>query len=47
MSCLTGLDVMDYDYMSVSKEGFIPISVKPMISLTWLTNEVVINGEQG
>jgi hypothetical protein len=40
MSCLTGRDLMDYDYMSVSKEGFLSISVKLMISLTRLTNEV-------
>jgi hypothetical protein len=40
MSCLTGRDLTDYDYMSVSKEGFLSISVKLMISLTRLTNEV-------
>jgi hypothetical protein len=40
MSCLIGRDLTDYDYMSVSKEGFLSISVKLMISLTRLTNEV-------
>jgi hypothetical protein len=40
MSCLTGRDLTDYDYVSVSKEGFLSISVKLMISLTRLTNEV-------
>jgi hypothetical protein len=40
MSCLAGRDLTDYDYMSVSKEGFLSISVKLMISLTRLTNEV-------
>jgi hypothetical protein len=47
MSCLTGRT--NYDYVSVSKGGggVIPISIKPMISLTRIMNEVVIIGEQG
>jgi hypothetical protein len=27
MKCLTGRDLTDYDYVSVRKEGFVPISV--------------------
>jgi hypothetical protein len=47
MRCLIGRT--NYDYVSVSKGGggVIPISIKPMISLTRIMNEVVINGEQG
>jgi hypothetical protein len=41
MSCLTGRDLTDYDYVSVSKEGFVPISVKPMTSVTRLAKEVL------
>ena len=28
-TCLTGLDLSDYDFLSVSKDGFIPVVVKP------------------
>jgi hypothetical protein len=41
MECLTGRDLTDYDYVSVSKDGFIPISVKPMTSSTRLTNNIL------
>jgi hypothetical protein len=41
VGCLTRWDLTDYDYVSVSKDGFIPISVKPMASLTQLTNNVL------
>jgi hypothetical protein len=34
MRCSTGRDLVEYDYVSVGKEGFITISVKPMISMT-------------
>jgi hypothetical protein len=27
--CLSGRDLTSYDFLSVSKEGFIPVSVKP------------------
>jgi hypothetical protein len=33
--------LVDYDYMSMGKEGFVPISVRPMISTTWLSSDVV------
>jgi hypothetical protein len=31
MKCLTGRDMSGYDYVSVGKDGFVPISVKPAI----------------
>ena len=27
--CLSGLDFSDYDFLSVSKDGFVPVVVKP------------------
>jgi hypothetical protein len=27
MKCLTGRDLLGYDYVSVSKDGFVPISI--------------------
>jgi hypothetical protein len=41
MRCLTGRDLAEYDYVSVSKEGFVPISIKPMVSTTWLSSDIV------
>jgi hypothetical protein len=41
MGCLTGRDLIDYDYVSVGKDGFVPISVKPMTSSTRLTSNVL------
>jgi hypothetical protein len=35
MKCLTGRDV------SVGKDGFVPISVKPTIGATWLAHDLV------
>jgi hypothetical protein len=29
--CLMGRDLSDYDYVSVSTSGFVPVSVKPMV----------------
>jgi hypothetical protein len=34
MSCLTGCDLTNYDYVSVGKDGFVPISVKLMMNVT-------------
>jgi hypothetical protein len=28
IKCLLGQDISDYDFVSVSKDGFIPVSVK-------------------
>jgi hypothetical protein len=41
MSCLIGCDLTEYDYISVGKEGFIPISVKPTVNATRLIDNVV------
>jgi hypothetical protein len=41
MKCLTGGDLMGYDYVSVGKDGFVPISVKPAIGATRLAHDLV------
>jgi hypothetical protein len=30
VKCLLGLDLSDYDFLSVSKDGFVPVHVKPV-----------------
>jgi hypothetical protein len=40
MECLSGKDLMGYDYISVGKDGFVPISVKPAIGATWLAHDL-------
>jgi hypothetical protein len=40
MECLSGKDLMGYDYISVSKDGFVLISVKPAIGVTRLTKDL-------
>jgi hypothetical protein len=39
--CLTGRDLMGYDYVSVGKDGFVSISVKPAIGATRLAIDLV------
>jgi hypothetical protein len=41
MKCLTGRDLMGYNYISVGKDGFVPISVKPVIGATWQAHDLV------
>jgi hypothetical protein len=41
MKCLTGCNLVEYDYLSMTRVGFVPISVKQMISATRLTNDIV------
>jgi hypothetical protein len=41
MECLTGCDLIDYDFVSVEKDHFVPISVKPMTEVTRLTNGAI------
>jgi hypothetical protein len=41
MKCLTDNDLMGYDYVSISKDGFVPISVKPAIGATQLAHDLV------
>jgi hypothetical protein len=40
MECLSGKDLMGYDYISVGKDGFVPISVKPAIGTTLLAHDL-------
>jgi hypothetical protein len=41
MKCLTSRDLMGYDYVSICKDGFVPISVKPAIGATQLAHDLV------
>jgi hypothetical protein len=41
MKCLTGRDLTGYGYVSVGKDGFIPISVKLAIGATRLAHDLV------
>jgi hypothetical protein len=38
--CLSGKNLMGYDYISVGKDEFVPISVKPVISVTRLAHDL-------
>jgi hypothetical protein len=40
MECLSGKDLMGYDYISVGKDGFVSMSVKPAIGATWLAHDL-------
>jgi hypothetical protein len=40
MECLSGKDLMGYSYISVSKDGFGLISVKPVIGATRLAHNL-------
>jgi hypothetical protein len=44
VKCLTGRDLMDYDYISMGRDGFVPVNVKPM-AVNRLEHTHVINGE--
>jgi hypothetical protein len=41
MKCLTGRDLSGYDYVSICKDGFVPISVKSVIGATQLAHDLV------
>jgi hypothetical protein len=41
MKCLTSRDLTGYDYVSIDKDGFVPISVKLAISVTQLDHDLV------
>jgi hypothetical protein len=41
MGCLMGRDLTDYDYVSVCKGGFVPISVKLMTRATRLSSNTL------
>jgi hypothetical protein len=40
MECLSGNDLIGYDYISIGKDGFVPISVKPPIGATRLAHDL-------
>jgi hypothetical protein len=40
MECLSSKDLTGYNYISVNKDGFILISVKPAISATQLAHDL-------
>jgi hypothetical protein len=40
MECLSGKDLMGYDYISINKDGFVPISVKSAIGVTRLAHDL-------
>jgi hypothetical protein len=40
MECLPGKDLTAYNYISVGKDGFVPISVKPAIGATRLAHDL-------
>jgi hypothetical protein len=40
MKCLTGKDLMGYDYVSIGKNEFVPISAKPAIGATRLAHDI-------
>jgi hypothetical protein len=41
MKCLTSKDLLRYDYVSIGKDGFVPISVKSVIGATQLAHDLV------
>jgi hypothetical protein len=40
MECLSSKDLTGYDYISADKDGFVPISVNPVISATRLAHDL-------
>jgi hypothetical protein len=40
MECLSDKDLMGYDYISIGKDGFVLISVKPTIGATRLAHDL-------
>jgi hypothetical protein len=40
MKCLTGKDLMGYDYVSIGKNEFVPISAKPAIGATRIAHDI-------
>jgi hypothetical protein len=41
MKCLTGRDLMGYDYVSIGKDGLVLITVKLAIGVTRLAHDLV------
>jgi hypothetical protein len=40
MECLSGSDLLGYNYIRVGKDGFVPVSVKPAIGVTRLAHDL-------
>jgi hypothetical protein len=40
MECLSGRDLLGYNYIRVGKDGFVPVSVKPAIGVTRLAHDL-------
>jgi hypothetical protein len=40
MECLSGKDLMGYNYNSVGKDGFVLLSAKLAIGVTWLAHDL-------
>jgi hypothetical protein len=40
VDCLSVKDLTGYDYISVGKDGFVPISLKPVIGATRLAHDL-------
>jgi hypothetical protein len=40
MECLSGKDFTGYDYISICKDVFVPISVKPATGVTRLAHDL-------
>jgi hypothetical protein len=40
MECLSGKDLMGYDYIRIDRDGFVLLSVKPAISATRLAHDL-------
>jgi hypothetical protein len=40
MECLSSKNLRGYDYISADKDGFVPISVKPMFGATRLAHDL-------
>jgi hypothetical protein len=40
MECLSGKDLIGYDYISIGNDGFVPISVKPVNGVTQLAHNL-------
>jgi hypothetical protein len=40
MECLFGKDLTGYDYISINKDGFVPINVKSVIGVTQLAHDL-------
>jgi hypothetical protein len=40
MECLSKKDLMGYNYVTIDKDGFVPINVKPAIGATRLAHDL-------